>query len=73
MYNEYIMTGLRTMWGVNEQKIQTFGTLYFTYFISMIQDDIMKGHVLQKNEDFTLSKEGKHFADRIAMNLFYVD
>ena len=73
MYNEYIMTGLRTMWGVNEQKIQTFGTVYFTYFISMIQDDIIKGHVLQNNGDYTLSKEGKHFADRIAMNLFYVD
>jgi oxygen-independent coproporphyrinogen III oxidase len=73
MYNEYIMTGLRTMWGVNDQKIQKFGSDYFTYFISMIQDDITQGHVLQKNGDYTLSKEGKHFADRIAMNLFYVD
>jgi len=72
-YNEYIMIGLRTMWGVNYQKIKKIGAEYSTYFISMIQDDIQKGHVIHNNGNYTLSKEGKHFADRIAMNLFYVD
>ena len=72
-YNEYIMTGLRTMWGVNDQKIQNFGVEYLTYFMSLIQHEIQKGHVIKNNGNYSLSKEGKHFADRIAMNLFYVD
>ena len=72
-YNEFVMTGLRTMWGVNDQKIQNFGVEYLTYFMSLIQHEIQKGHVIKNNGNYSLSKEGKHFADRIAMNLFYVD
>ena len=73
MYNEYIMTGLRTMWGVSLQKLQSFGPIYLPYFIALIEPEIRKGHVLENNGIYTLTREGKHFADRIAMHLFYVD
>jgi len=72
-YNEYILTGLRTMWGVSYHRILNLGLQFATHFISLIQDEIQNGNIDQCNEIYTLTKRGKHFADRIAMNLFYVD
>ena len=61
------------MWGVSYHRILNFGIQYATHFISLIQDEIQNGNIDQCNEIYTLTKRGKHFADRIAMNLFYVD
>jgi oxygen-independent coproporphyrinogen-3 oxidase len=72
-YNEYIMTGLRTMWGLNSEKIMQFGTHYYQHFKTMIERDVMNGLVISDNNIYTLTQEGKHFADRISMRLFVVD
>jgi len=72
-YNEYIMTGLRTMWGVGQADIRSFGELYLNYFETMIQPEIVSGLVKTDNERYYLTREGKFFADRIAMDLFWVE
>lgn len=72
-YNEYIMTGLRTMWGVKLNEINGFGSEFVPYFLEGIQDEIKKGFVTQDEHKYTLTQVGKHFADGIASNLFWVE
>lgn len=72
-YNEYIMTGLRTMWGVHVETIKSFGNKYMYYFNAAIADEIKQGMVVEQDDYFVLTNEGKHFADRIAMHLFFVE
>lgn len=71
-YNEYIMTGLRTMWGVETAKIGNLGISFLDYFLNHIQPYITSGQVIKKNNVYRLSQQGKLFADRIASELFLV-
>ncbi len=72
-YNEYIMTGLRTMWGIDYRTIQEFGDKYYDYFCEMIAKAIQDDLVFQVGDNITLTQAGKFFADRIAMTLFWVE
>ena len=72
-YNEYIMTGLRTMWGIDYRTIQEFGDKYYDCFCEMIAKAIQDDLVFQVGDNITLTQAGKFFADRIAMTLFWVE
>jgi oxygen-independent coproporphyrinogen-3 oxidase len=38
-YNEYIMTGLRTIWGVSLSRIQSeFGQVYYDYLMKQARN-----------------------------------
>ena len=69
-YNEYILTTLRTKWGCQLQKIKEWGALYEQYFQKSVTSYLKKGHIVEKNGIFFLTKKGKLIADRIAMDLF---
>jgi len=71
-YNEYIMTGLRTMWGVDLDKINAFGESFSAYFMENIGAEIKAGFVVFDGHTYRLTQAGKHFADGIASNLFWV-
>lgn len=71
-YNEYIMTGLRTMWGVKAHKIKTEYGVYYDLFMTTIMSMQHKGWVQQNGDNYTLTLEGKLLADRIASNLFAI-
>ncbi len=66
-YNEYIMTGLRTKWGVEISKMEE---AFRPHFLREIKSFLEEGQVIEKNGNYTLSQKGKHLADRIAMELF---
>ncbi|UMB53436.1 radical SAM family heme chaperone HemW [Lutibacter sp. A64] len=73
-FNEYIMTGLRTIWGVDLNKINNdFGTLYLNELIKnseqFIEKDLLK--ITSENKLIT-TKKGKFLADGIASDLFKV-
>ncbi len=71
-YNEYIMTGLRTIWGVSFEKIEReFGKKYLVNIKKNAQPFIDKG-LLEVFESNTLitTKNGKFLADGIASDLF---
>jgi oxygen-independent coproporphyrinogen-3 oxidase len=72
-YNEYIMTGLRTMWGVSAPIIQEIGPEYFRYFSDLISAQIQNGMISQVDDTYTLTQAGKFYADRVAMELFWVE
>lgn len=69
-YNEYIMTGLRTMWGIDLKHILQFDKEIVQTFLENINSFIDNGYVAQNNDKYFLTKTGKLFADRIASELF---
>lgn len=71
-YNEYIMTSLRTMWGTDINRIKTLNKTFVNYFEQGIELYMSNGLVIRDGDYYRLSEKGKHFADRIAMDLFYV-
>jgi len=73
-YNEYIMTGLRTMWGVSIEKVSTeFGKSYKNYLIKQAQKHINE-HLLYLDDDKLLTtKKGKFLSDGIAADLFLLN
>lgn len=72
-YNEYIMTRLRTMWGVSTKDIEEqFGKRYADYFKKEAQVYFQKGLLQEENEVITISRKGKFLSDGIAADLFYI-
>jgi oxygen-independent coproporphyrinogen-3 oxidase len=72
-YNEYVMTGLRTMWGCNANELKgKFGNIYMNLFLSGIQKFILNGLVISNNNTYILTNKGKLMADGIAADLFVV-
>ena len=74
-YNEYTMTSLRTMWGIDPHKIQQlFGTDYQSHLLREIQP-FLEQEKIQLDQDgcYKLSNKGKLFADLIASELFLID
>lgn len=69
--NEYIMTALRTMWGVDLGHIErVFGDEQATRLRGESDTYRRKGWMEEKTESLVLTPEGRLFADRIASGLF---
>ena len=72
-YNEYIMTGLRTIWGVSLDRIESdFGTEYLSYLVQGADKRIADGLLYMENGNLLVSKKGKFLSDGIAADLFMV-
>lgn len=70
-FNEYIMTSLRTMWGLNTEKIeQDFGEKYLEQLKKSIKPFTDNGQLLTEHHTIKLTNSGKLFADGIAAALF---
>jgi oxygen-independent coproporphyrinogen-3 oxidase len=73
-YNEYVMTGLRTIWGVSLDRVETeFGTEYLEYLKKQVQKFLDDDLVLVKNNILKPTKKGKFLTDGIASDLFYLN
>ena len=70
-YNEYIMTGLRTIWGVSLKKVeQNFGKHYLKYLNQQAEKHILE-HLLYIDDGILrTTRKGKFFSDGIASDLF---
>lgn len=72
-YNEMVMTGLRTMWGINEAELlQRLGPPFLTYLLHEAEGFLADGSLLRQDGAFKLSRTGKFYADRISAALFMV-
>ena len=77
-YNEYIMTGLRTIWGVDFNTIKTtFGDKYLDYFKSKIVIHITRNNLqisIKNGVQIVVVKPTAFFLiDGIIADLFWVD
>ncbi len=72
-YNEYIMTGLRTIWGVSLSRIASeFGDDYLEYLQNQSAKFIGDDLLMIENEILKTTAKGKFLADGIASDLFYL-
>lgn len=71
-YNEYIMTGLRTKWGVSLKHITSLGDTYSKHFKNEIQAYIKSGQLIQDGDIWTIREEDWVLCDTISSQLFFV-
>jgi oxygen-independent coproporphyrinogen III oxidase len=73
-YNEYIMTGLRTIWGVSLDRIVSeFGSEYLSYLHKQAQKFINDDLLSIENDILKPTPKGKFLTDGIASDLFYLN
>lgn len=72
-YNEFVMTGLRTMWGISLSQVRTgFGAECYNHLMKESQKYMEKQLLVRRNDTLVLTKKGKFLADGIASDLFMV-
>lgn len=70
--NEYIMTSLRTSWGLDIEKVKNnWGEEYAADLIKNAQRFIEEQKLEQKDNTLVLTNKGKLYADHIAGELFF--
>ncbi len=73
-YNEYIMTGLRTIWGVSLKKITSeYGNRYCDYLKKQSSKPIEQKLLVLDRDTLKVAKKGKFLADGISSNLFFIE
>ena len=73
-YNEYIMTSLRTVWGVSPEHIkQNFGVKLREYFQEMATPHLHNGRLVIKNNHFCLTRKGVFVSDDIMSDLMFIE
>lgn len=70
-YNEYIMTGLRTSWGVSLEQIQAIDPQAAPHFQREAYIFLEQGQLVQSGGRFFLSPQARFLADGIAAALFW--
>ncbi|MDD4661409.1 MAG: coproporphyrinogen III oxidase, partial [Massilibacteroides sp.] len=72
-YNEYIITGLRTMWGIQLKTIaERFGEEKKSFCQQQALKYLSQGSILQQDDSYTLSRKGIFISDRIMSDLLWV-
>ena len=73
-YNEYVMTGLRTIWGVSLSRIQNeYGEQYSKYLMQQADKYLEKQLLYLDGDVLIATKKGRFLADGIAADLFMVN
>ena len=73
-YNEIIMTGLRTIWGVSIEKIRNnFGEKYVEYLAQQSKKYTDDGLLIFENGILKTTKKGLFLSDGIASDLFMLN
>jgi len=76
-YNEFVMTRLRTKWGVNKNELLThFSNKFTEHFLQEVQASIQEGYITEVinaegESTFALSEKSLIIADTISSDLFY--
>ena len=73
-YNEYVMTRLRTMWGIDIKEVEEkFGLPYKEHLLHEASKEIELEVLEQKEGILTVTQKGKFLSDGIASNLFFIN
>ena len=73
-YNEYVMTGLRTIWGVSLVKVEKdFGTIFKDYLNEQSKVFINQHLLYLDDGHLRVTKKGQFLSDGIASKLFKIN
>ena len=71
-YNDFIITSLRTMWGLNIEKLKReFGEKYEMYFLKKSKKFIKENNMKNIDKNFKLTEKGKFISDNIMRELLF--
>lgn len=71
-YNEFIMTRLRTKWGIKKSEIENlFQKQYTDHFEKEIAGLLDSNLIIENSDTFTLSEKALIIADSVSSELFY--
>ena len=74
LYNDLVMTSLRTMWGLDLNKVKSlYGNDRYLYCLKQADGYIRSGHLNLTGECLRLTRKGLFISDAIMSDLFYVD
>ena len=69
--NEYIMTALRTMWGIDLVKVKDdFGKEFYSEIVNRSAKFIRNATMIRDREKLLLTEKGKFISDYIIAELF---
>lgn len=72
-YNDFILTTMRTMWGIDRNKLKKqFGEKLAQYCDKNIERHLRSGDVLLHEDNYTISSKGIFISDSIMSDLMYV-
>lgn len=72
-FNEYLMTGLRTTWGISLVHIEKeFGLIFLTELLNNVQKHVRNNTLIIENDVIKISPKGLFFCDGIAADLFII-
>ncbi|HWZ16144.1 MAG TPA: radical SAM family heme chaperone HemW [Mucilaginibacter sp.] len=69
--NEYIMTSLRTIWGLDLDKLNSIVSAASDELLTAARPYFDKNWIIQKENTIYLTPQGKLYADNIASGLFF--
>jgi oxygen-independent coproporphyrinogen-3 oxidase len=73
-YNDYIITGLRTVWGVSEEFVRAeFSVRYLVHFQKIKDKYMQSGHLILSPEKIRLNREGLFISDQIMADFMVVE
>ena len=73
-YNEYVMTRLRTKFGVSALDVlEKFGENYRSHFLKESDKFIVDGTLENRDDTYHITSKGKFLSDGIAADLFFID
>jgi oxygen-independent coproporphyrinogen-3 oxidase len=73
-YNEYVLTRLRTLWGIDLKYLNSnFNSKFFNYFNTEVKKYLDSNHLQKIENTITLTKKGIFIADKISSDLFFVN
>ena len=73
-YNDYMITSLRTKWGISLSYLQTnFASKYVSYFQEEAEKYLESKHLYLEDGIYRLSDEGLFISDKIMEELFYME
>lgn len=73
-FNEYVMTGLRTIWGVNLNTVKVdFGANFKEYLLKASEKYINEQLLYLSDNKLLVTQQGKFLCDGIASQLFKID
>jgi oxygen-independent coproporphyrinogen-3 oxidase len=73
-YNEYVMTGLRTIWGMDLDRVASeYGENYLIYLNQQASKFLEQGLLMLEDGRLLTTKKGKFLADGIASDLFMLN
>jgi oxygen-independent coproporphyrinogen-3 oxidase len=72
-YNDYVMTGLRTMWGIDLNRIESeFGLQMLDYCLKNARKHLISGILLRQDQQLVLSSDGVFVSDGVMSDLMWV-